>query len=194
MDWNGIKHAANPLMHVSKANSTVIHRIQFGRITNENNNNCTLVTMRILDFFSRHFYTHFQLIQSETATGSLFCMVTNGWASHNWTKCSGGWSWEYSLCLLDTFNTATMFTCWLVEPGAHMPLPPLVEVLVRHHIISLTHVDLGFFLSEEKSMKRNENTYTDTFSTAAKTLSRNFRKNRQKIIEKHLNPLTNRLQ
>lgn len=68
-------------------------------------------------------------------------MVADRRAANNRTQWAGGWAWEHGLGFLDAILTATVFASWLVEPGAHESLPPLVKVGIWNHLIAL-HLEL----------------------------------------------------
>lgn len=68
-------------------------------------------------------------------------MVAGGWASDDGTQCTGSWAWEHGLGFLDAILTSAVLASWLVEPGADESLPPLVEVGIWNHLITL-HLEL----------------------------------------------------
>lgn len=83
--------------------------------------------------------TYLEFGQSETTSGTNFCVVPLRLAMHNRTKWASGGSGKQSLRLLDTIRTSTELAGRLIEPGANMTLPPLVEVGIGYHMISLHH-------------------------------------------------------
>lgn len=83
-------------------------------------------------------------------------MIADRGASHDGPDCSGGWTGEEGARLLHSLLPPALFASRLVEPGFHMALPVLVEVSIRNHIISLTHLEcLVFWKEVDKKKKRH---------------------------------------
>jgi len=67
-------------------------------------------------------------------------VVADGGATDHGAQGTAGWAGEDGLGLLDAVLVPADLAGRLVEPGLHMPLPPLVVVLIRNHIVTLTHL------------------------------------------------------
>lgn len=82
---------------------------------------------------------YLQFFQSETATSTQFSVITDGGASDYRAEGTGSRTRENFLGFLNAVITPADFAGGLVEPSLNMTLPPLVEVSIWNHIISLTH-------------------------------------------------------
>lgn len=87
-------------------------------------------------------------------------MVPDGRASHNRADRTAGRTREQSASLLHAILTATLLAGRLVEPGANVTLPPLVEMRIRNHIVALTHLD-GFLFWSAVGMEARRNQGTE---------------------------------
>lgn len=106
---------------------------------------CKTSGLKLKCYFSKlliRIYESFylKLSQCESTSQTLLCVITNRWATNDRAK-FWGWSWECSLSLSDTILATAEFTCWLIEPGSHKALPPLVKVGIWNHLIAL-HLEL----------------------------------------------------
>lgn len=83
--------------------------------------------------------TYLQFFQGETAASTQFGVVADGWTSYHRAEWASCWAGEDSLGFLYPVLAPANFTGGLVEPSFYMSLPPLVEVSIWNHIVSLTH-------------------------------------------------------
>lgn len=74
--------------------------------------------------------TYLQFGQGETASGADLGVVALRRATDNRAQGSGSRTWEHGLSLLDAVLAPAVLAGRLVEPGANMPLPVLVEVAI----------------------------------------------------------------
>lgn len=92
--------------------------------------------------------THLNLSHAESTSGTDLGVVTHRGATHDRADGTAGGTREHLASLDHTVVGTADLARGLVEPCAHMPLPPLVEVGIRNHTISL-HLGCGFLLQVE---------------------------------------------
>jgi hypothetical protein len=83
-----------------------------------------------------------ELLKREAPPSTRLHVVLESLALHNWAKRAGSWTWEDLHCLLLSSSTSPGFASRLVEPGADIVLPMLLEVAIWNHIVMLHHVYL----------------------------------------------------
>lgn len=104
-------------------------------------------------------FTHLQLLQGETTAGTQLGVVADGGAADHRAQGTAGWAGEDGLSLLDAVRMPADLAGRLVEPGLHMPLPPLVVVLIRNHIVTLTHLGGLDWLQRRRKHNNNNNVF-----------------------------------
>ena len=81
--------------------------------------------------------TYFQLLNGEPSTSTDSAIVLVGWASDDWSQVSSHGARSNRTSLLQTGISPPLFTCRLVEPGTNSDLPILVEMRIRHYVVTL---------------------------------------------------------
>ena len=105
-------------------------------------------------------YTYFDLLQGKSSACSKFAVVFDSWASNNWSQRSSNWSGLDSDGFQCTLVTSPLFTCRLVEPCFHVPLPILMEMGIRYHIITFGRHDCAGKDTEKRSFRQfSQNIY-----------------------------------
>lgn len=94
-----------------------------------------------LNHFERPNATHLQFFNGESASDTQLGVVTDRRTSDNRTKWTSRWTWEQSFRLFDTVLTSSLLPGRLVEPCSYMLLPIFMEVSIRDHIITFTHLE-----------------------------------------------------
>lgn len=103
----------------------------------------TFETKTITEFmFTLTKQTHFQFFNGKTSSNTQFSVVSDRWTSNNWTKGTSSRTWEQSFRFFDPILTSSLLSGRLIEPGSHMLLPIFMEMSIRDHIISFTHLEL----------------------------------------------------
>lgn len=123
------------------------------RAQNNNTNNHHINTHK-----RRPKNAHLDLLQRETAAGTQLGVVPDRRAVHHRADRAAGRTREQGASLLHTVLAAALLASGLVEPGANVTLPPLVEMRVRNHIVALTHLDGVFLTAETKRRRRTHET------------------------------------
>lgn len=88
---------------------------------------------------------YLQLGESESTTRTDLGVVALRRAVHDRADRTLGRTGEDGLRLLDAVLPPAVLAGRLVEPGANVPLPVLMEVAIRNHMITLHHLD-GLFV------------------------------------------------
>lgn len=99
--------------------------------------------------------THLDLLQREAAALAQLGVVPDGRATHHRADRAGGGAREQRAGLLDALLTATLLAGRLVEPGADVAPPVLVEMPVRDHVVSLSHLEGVCVLRTPDEGRRN---------------------------------------
>lgn len=77
--------------------------------------------------------------KSESAPGANLCVVSNSGTTNNWAKRTSDRTWCNCLSLLYSILASAVFSSRLIKPCFYEPLPILMEMAIRNHIISLPH-------------------------------------------------------